>query len=655
MKYVSVVFPLPFKSEYIYSVPEDISSSLFGKRVICPFGKIKRKGYVIKEYSSKPIINSDVEIKEIESVVDQDEIFNEELLSLALWMEEMYFTPLGVVLDVMLPSGKEGKTHSRVNKESNNNERENLILTKEQEEALERLREKDSGIFYLYGVTGSGKSEVYLERAEDYIKKGKQVLYLVPEIALTEELKEEAVLRFGSKTAILHSSLTPLKRFNEWQRIKKGEALFVLGARSAVFSPFKNLGLIILDEEQDSSYKSGSSPRYNTRQVAQKRADMNRSQFIMGSATPSLEAWNLIITNKITSIVMKERIGEATFPKIRIVNMLGVNRAIGDELEEEIRKTLLEKKGVILFINRRGFFSYVCNSCGRIIECPHCSVPLTYHKKKNRLICHTCGYTSLPFDYCPYCHSKDIIPLSFGTESVEEEVRHLFPDAKVDRLDQDVALSSVSSRKDVLDRFRRGEIDILLGTQMIAKGLNFPRLSLVGIVDIDSLISLPDFRANERAFILLRQVSGRVGRYRPDGKVIIQTREVSSPLMQYLSLNDQEGFYKKELQERYELLFPPFSRFINLTIRGYNNKSAKEEIEKIEKEAFNILNEYKSIEVFHSTPCIVEKKANQWRYHILIKGTNMKELLSFVKRVLSEYKTKNGNYLEVDVDPIDLM
>lgn len=653
MKYVSVVFPLPFKSEYIYSVPETINVPLFGRRVYCPFGKTKRKGYVIKDYNAMPDIGN-VEVKDIDSLLDSEPLFTEDLLSLALWMEEMYLTPLGVVLDVMLPSSKEGKRSGKIKKIENSTEKKVITLTKEQESALGRLRERDGGIFYLYGVTGSGKSEVYLERAEDFIKMGKQVLYLVPEIALTEELKSEVSSRFTRYT-ILHSSLTPLKRLEEWKKVKNGEVDFVLGARSAVFAPFKDLGLIILDEEQDTSYKAGSSPRYNTRQVAQKRSEMTSSQFIMGSATPSLEAWNLIISGKIPSLVMKDRIGDATFPKIRVVNSLGSSRAIGEELEGEIRSTLKEKKGVMLFINRRGYFSYVCNSCGKTLQCPHCSVPLTYHKKKNKLICHTCGYTSLPFDYCPSCHSKDIRPLSYGTESVEDEVKSLFPGSSVATLDQDVALSSVTAREDILSRFKEGKIDILLGTQMIAKGLNFPLLSLVGIIDVDSLISLPDFRANERTFVLLRQVSGRVGRFRPDGKVVIQTREVSSPLIQYISINDQEGFYKKELQERYNLLFPPYSRLINLTLRGYKLSVVKDEIKKIEQQALKILDEYTNIEVFHSTPCIVEKKANAFRYHIMIKGVNMKDLLSFTKKVLLSYKVKSGTYLEVDVDPIDLM
>lgn len=650
MKYASVVLSLPFDGLYTYSF-EDMNV-IFGVRVIVPFGKREMTGFVVDVQDSCP--NCDFEIKSIKRVVDREPVFNDELYKMAQWMSTMYLSSVGENLSMMIPSGRRESEVSAFVSPASFSKIENL--TNDQERALSILRREEKGLYYIFGVTGSGKSEVYLRRAEDFILSGRQVLYMVPEITLSHQISNEVYNRFEGKVAILHSSLTPSQRLKAWNGIMKGEIKLVIGARSSVFAPFKDLGLIILDEEHDSSYKSGNTPRYHARQVAQYRADKSGAQLIMGSATPSLEAWKLMLEQKVKSISMPNRIGDGRFPTVKVVNILREKRNISAELESEIRRTLKEKKGVILFLNRRGHsYNYACNSCGEVLTCPNCSVSLTYHKKKGRLECHTCGYSESLTNTCPSCGSKDLSARGFGTENIEEEVAALFPQARVARLDTDVAEGDKERVREILEDFKNGEIDILLGTQMIAKGLNFPKVSLIGILNADSSLNLPDFRSAERTFSLLQQVSGRAGRFRDDGLVIIQTTQPLAPAIRHASMNDLEEFYRIELQNRRATLFPPYSRLINLTIRGKNEAKVQQEANLLESIAYELEEKYNDVEVFSASPCLIEKQAMNYRYHVLLRCSNMALLLHFTRELLSRYKAPSAMYLEIDVDPQALL
>lgn len=649
MKWVEVILPVPFNMSFTYSVPEKMEDEcVFGRRVVVPFAKGEKTGFVVKETDS--IGDTDYEIKPVRRVIDKTAVFTRDNLETAEWMNEMYLSPVGVNLSSMIPSGRRESEYSPFNTISTFSRVEHL--TDEQTAALEKLRSGGKGIYYIFGITGSGKSEVYLRRAEDIIAEGKQVLYLVPEITLTHQLSGEVYSRFGGRVAVLHSALTPSQRLKEWLRIENGEVDIVIGARSSVFAPFSNLGLIIIDEEHEGAYKSGSTPRYHARQVAQYRAQKCGAELIMGSATPSLEAWRLMREQKLTAVVMRSRIGEGKFPRVNVVNMTGETRFISPVLESEIRKALDNRKGVILFLNRRGFsYGYVCSSCGHVIECPNCSVSLTYHKTGRRLVCHTCGYSTGLLKTCPECRSRDLMPSGFGTEMAEEEVRQLFPSKRIERLDTDSVNGDKEKVRAVLEDFREGKIDILLGTQMIAKGLNFPLVSLVGVLNADSSLALPDFRAGERTFDLLYQVAGRAGRYRDDGLVIIQTRQSSAPAISKVALNKVEEFYDAELSERRETGFPPYSRLVNLTIRSRSEEKAKEGAEKLEKLAVSLSSGFEDIEIFSASPCLIEKMANQWRYHVLLRCTRIGELLVFTRKLTSEYKIPYSVHLEIDVDP----
>ena len=353
---------------------------------------------------------------------------------------------------------------------------------------------------------------------------------------------------------------------------------------------------------------------------------------------------------------MPERVGAGRYPRIRVINTIGEKRNISGELEEEIRKALRNKRGVLLFLNRRGYtYGYACNTCGAPVTCPNCSVSLTYHKKENRLFCHTCGYSSPPVTVCPECGSVDLSPHGYGTENIEEEAAALFPSARISRLDSDTKGRTRGEMQRILHDFRDGKIDILLGTQMIAKGLNFPSVSLVGVLNADSSLSVPDFRAAERTFDLLHQVAGRAGRYGDDGTVLIQTHQPLAPAIRYAAENDIESFIRTEMDMRKKTGFPPFSRLVNIAIRGKNEERTEAEAMEIERIACSLEPDFPEAEVFSASPCLVEKRSGYYRFHVLLRSESMHQLLMFASAVLRNYHAPSSMYLEVDTDPASLM
>ena len=653
MKYASMLLALPYEASYTYIIPERLSDEAVpGKRAIVPFGRRRMTGFIVSVSDIRP--DGDFELKEIERLIDKEPVFNEELVSLARWMAAMYFSASGLCLSAMIPSGRKESEQSPFYEQSSFRPVE--VLSEWQKHALSVLREEKSHMYYIFGITGSGKSEVYLRRAEDIIKKGRQVLYLVPEITLSEQLSDEVYSRFSGRVAILHSELTPSQRLKSWNEIMRGDVDLVIGARSSVFAPFRSLGLIIMDEEHETSYKAGNAPRYHARQVAQHRAAECGAEFIMGSATPSLEAWRLMREQRIRRIDMPERVGSGRYPRIKVVNTLREKRNISEELEEEIRRALRNKRGILLFLNRRGYtYGYVCNTCGAPVTCPNCSVSLTYHKKENRLFCHTCGYSSPLITECPECGSVDLSPHGYGTENIEEEAAALFPSAVISRLDSDTKGRTRGEMQRILHDFRDGKIDILLGTQMIAKGLNFPKVSLVGVLNADSSLSVPDFRASERTFDLLHQVAGRAGRYSDDGLVLIQTHQPLAPAIRCAAENDIESFIRTEMEIRRKTGFPPYSRLINIAIRGKNEERTAEEADRIETLACELEAFFPDVEIFSASPCLVEKRSGYYRYHVLLRSGSMQQLLVFASRLLSKYEAPSSMYLEIDTDPVSLM
>ena len=511
---------------------------------------------------------------------------------------------------------------------------------------------------YLYGMTGSGKTEVFLSAAERILAQGKGVIYLVPEIGLTPQVTKAVVRRFGNTAAILHSGLSPSKRLGEWRRILSRQARVVIGARSAVFAPLPDLGLIIIDEEHDGSYKSGSAPRYHARQVAMHRCQEQGIPLVMGSATPSVEAWLLMKQGGIACHRLTRRLSGGALPTVECVNLsLASPRdggSISDSLEKALEAALDHGKQAILFLNRRGFTNFFrCNSCGFELKCRNCSVTLTYHKQDNRLKCHYCGYTVEPPHQCPKCNSLDIGYFGFGTEFVENEVKAKFPNARVIRVDSD-SLKSRNELEERLESFRKGEYDILLGTQIVAKGLNFPRLQLVGVVLADSGLHMPDFRAAERTFALITQVSGRAGRFSPDGRVIVQSYSPDMPPIDYAVKGQLEAFYERELEQRKILSFPPYSRLLRLVFRS----SVPGEAEKAACGAAEILMHMDGqgeFELLGPSQCPLEMIAGNWRWQIIMRGKKMPPLQRAASSFIRGYAAAGHVYIEVDVDPVSLL
>ncbi len=651
IKYAKVLVPVPLKQDFLYSFDDEALNVLPGIRVQVPFGHRKVQAYVIDVLEQQPECN--FEIKSILKAIDKEPLFGKQEYELALWMEKFYFSSRGEILDVMIPGGKRDSIYGALDF-GEPVLKPDVQLTEEQQAAIKTVMEGTNSLYYLFGITGSGKTEVFLRCAEQVIAQGGQVIYLVPEITLTHQLAIQVMNRFKNNVAILHSGLTDSQRIAQWRKIKRGEVSLVIGARSAVFAPFENLKLIIIDEEHENSYKSGNDPRYHARQVAQKRIGDCHGKLLMGSATPSLEAWYLMKDPaKMTRINLTQRVGGGSIPKVEIADMSKEEGIFGKVLQAEMTRTLASGKQVILFLNRRGYSYYFhCRSCGFELKCPHCDVALTYHRRLGNLQCHYCGYTQKPIRVCPDCGSLDVMYSGFGTEQVEQEISRLFPQYKAARLDTDTVAKDRKIIQKTLDEFRKGEINILIGTQMVAKGLNFPNVQLVGIVLADSGLLIPDFRAEERTFDLLVQVAGRSGRADTSGRVVVQTRIKDNPAIVMASQGKVEQFFDKELSLRKDLGFPPFSRMINLVIRSPKPNLARDFASSL---ADTLRQVAKNTQIYGANECPIEKIRANYRFQVLLKSTHPADMLRSLDQALSLVKIPTSTILEIDVDPTDLL
>lgn len=674
MQYLEIILNLPVNQGFTYSYipPEKEKPELIpeiGKRAEIMFGNKKTQGFIInisdKIPESCPVEPS--KIKPIKRVIDKEPLFGKELIEMANWIARYYLCTLGEAVFSMIPSGRRDSSAGGFGFEEEVGKQKKNELSEEQKLAVEEIlksrcgsitseKKSDISLFhYLYGPTGSGKTEVFLSLAEKILETGKGVIYLVPEIGLTAQVVQAVSERFGNTAAVLHSGLTPSQRLSEWHRIMHKEARVVVGARSAVFAPVPDLGLIIIDEEHDGSYKSGNNPRYHARQVAMHRCTKLKIPLLMGSATPSVEAWYGMQNGSIKRHLLTKRLAGGQMPHISCIDLSYYpgDGCISKPLEDAINKTLSKGHQTILFLNRRGFTHFFrCNQCGYELVCKNCSVPLTYHKAENRLRCHYCGWSTYPPESCPQCGSLDIGSSGFGTEYIEAETRAKFPNARIVRLDTDI-LKNKEELIETLEDFKNGKFDIMLGTQMVAKGLNFPKLELVGVILADAGLHMPDFRAGERTFSLITQVAGRAGRYFPDGKVIVQTYSPGKGPVLYACQNRIEDFYRTELAEREMLDFPPFSRLLRLVFRSFNKGLAAETA----RDAVKILAEGAphGMEIIGPAECPIEKINSSWRYQILLKGSSIIPLQTAARKLLFDYTHNQNVYIEYDVDPVSLL
>lgn len=521
-------------------------------------------------------------------------------------------------------------------------------------------------VFLLHGVTGSGKTEVYMHAMKHVLDKGKDVIMLVPEIALTPQTTNRLIRRFGDCVTVLHSQLSDGERYDVWRQIEMGEFDIVVGPRSAVFAPVQNLGLIVIDEEHETTYKQGQpAPRYHAREVAIKRAELENCPVILGTATPSLESYYKAQQGAYKLLELPKRVDDIPMPPVEVIDMREElttkgNRSIfSEKLKESIEDRLAKEEQIILFLNRRGHSTYVfCRSCGYVEKCENCSVSLTYHFDTKSVVCHHCGLSRPAPRSCPKCHSPAIRYFGVGTQQVEEEVRKAFPRAKIMRMDTD-STTRKNSHREILGEFRKREIDILIGTQMVAKGLDFPNITLVGIIIADTALNLPDFRAGERAFNLLTQVSGRSGRSEAGGEVIIQTYNPKHYSIQAAQTHNYSQFYEQEIEFRESLLYPPFTNAATILLRGEAEDSLVNVANALATELqVHEEEKYPDVEIRGPVPAPLSKIRGKHRWHLLLRSKNsahIKELIELSLDTAPAYVTRGNIDLIVDIDPMSVL
>ncbi len=539
-------------------------------------------------------------------------------------------------------------------------------LSDVQEEAYQNIKAKlkSQKPILLHGITASGKTEVYFKLIDDVIKQGKNVLFLAPEIALASQLTKRLARKFGVKdVAIWHSSISDGEKYDVWKRLYNNEIKILAGARSAVFAPLQNIGLIIIDEEHESAYKqSNPAPRYDARTIAKKLSQYYQAPLILGSATPDISNY-YYATNNNNLFQMLKRYNNAPMAKIKVINMQEYGRAayksiISKPLQTEITETLNNNKQVILLINRRGFSTYSqCKACGHVIECPNCAIPMIWHASDKKLKCHYCGQESSFPDECPNCGSDAIKNSGMGTQKIEMLIKELYPDANIERIDSDI-LTRKNAHIEVLNRFQKGEIDILVGTQMIAKGLDNPNVTLVGVISADASFNLPDFRAAERGFQLLTQVAGRAGRGEYKGDVIFQTYNPDFYALESAKEQNYEKFYNTEIAAREEFDYPPFSQIIRVIFSCENNFRAEKSAMEIAMRLNTMTDKFgfsEYLSVLGPSPCVIERLNGLYRFQIIIKNKLHEKGHSFVSKFFDKITMPKDIRLAIDVDPIDIL
>lgn len=702
-----------------YLVPIELEEKIkVGIRVLVPFGNQKLEGFVLKIKNKN---DSNMDLKEIIDVVDDEVILNEELLKLGKYISDSTLSTLISSYQVMLPKALKAKKNVKISKKFNtyiclnHNQEEGLKLSKSQEEILKVLKEYNkvlksdltkisassvktlltkniiyevkeesyrlnlesnlekkkeltplqkqvvsevmtfknkNEVFLLHGVTGSGKTEVYMELIEKLLEEEKESIVLVPEISLTEQIVSRFRSRFKENIAILHSRLSDGEKYDEWRKIARGEIKIVIGARSAIFAPLKNIGIIIIDEEHTTSYKQENTPKYSAIDIAKERCKYHNCPLILGSATPTLESYARAKKNVYHLLEMQERVNKHPLPKVELVDMNEEMKTckghFSSKLIDRIRTCLENKEQVILLLNRRGYSSFVsCKQCGYVEKCSNCDITLTYHKSSNMLRCHYCGYATNRKDICPSCHEKAITNLGIGTEKIEEEIHELLPGAKVIRMDFDTT-SKKGSHQKIIESFKNHEYDILLGTQMIAKGLDFSNVTLVGVINADTSLNIPDFRSSEYTFQLLSQVSGRSGRGEKEGSVIIQTFNKDHYAINLASKHDYIHFYEQEMKIRHELNYPPYYYLTVVKILSDNYEEARNESSKIKD---YLVKNLTNTTVLGPTVGSILKVNNIYRFQIILKYKKENDLYPCLRNLLEHYKNHHKVKIDVEFNP----
>ena len=643
-----------------YAIPDELVGQVqVGHRVQVPFGKRTVNGFVYSLQEAPPVLD----LKPIRALIDEEPVLPSVLVELAGFVADHYVVPLDEVIRAIVPPRVRAvvrrtvkrRRQSRILSQAGQaSSAVSIQLEPAQEAARERiaisLGRHESEVFLLHGVTGSGKTEVYLALLEDVVARGGQGLVLVPEIALTPQTVGRFAARFSGRLAVLHSALTDAERANEWWRIRRGEADIVIGPRAAVFAPLPRLRLILIDEEESSAFKQERIPRYHAPTVARWLARRTQSVLVLGSATPAVATYAVALEGKEHLLELPHRAQGRPLPPVTVVDMrkeiAAENRSpLSRELQQAIRGSLARHEQSILFLNRRGLATFVmCRDCGAVRECPHCSVALVYHASLNLLQCHYCGASEPMPRKCPSCGSRFIKSFGIGTERVEQEVRTLFPEARVRRLDRDV-MKTPDAADLIFDQMASGEADILVGTQMVAKGLDLPRVTTVGVVNADTGLHFPDYRSSERTFSLLTQVAGRAGRGTGASQVFIQTYTPEHPAIRHARYHDYRGFYREELEIRRAYRFPPFGELIVATYGHRDEARAEHEAKTAGEHLSATIGRFKlgDIEVLGPSPAFVYRLKDEFRFEVTLKGADLHRIAGALPR---------GRGWSLDVDPM---
>jgi primosomal protein N' (replication factor Y) len=650
--FADIVFNRPMPP-LTYEIPADMNL-LPGMRVRVDLRSSETSGIVYRLTGRTDLAYT----KAVKEVLDGEPVINEDLINTAEWMARYYLCSIGESLWTVIPKGIR-KRNKVVQHAPYVQQEDEFDLTAEQKSVFATLKDtmdrKRGDSFLLYGVTGSGKTEIYLRIIHEVVKRGEGAILLVPEISLTPQTVRYFARRVGDELAILHSRLTPAEKINEWYRILSGEKRIVIGARSAIFAPLKRIGMIIIDEEHETSYKSEETPRYSAKSVAFYRAKRHGASLILGSATPSVESYYHAKLGKLKLLQLPHRVLNQSLPKTSISDLRKVrgNTFISSPLFRAIEKRLQREEQVILFLNRRGFSPHVhCESCGHVFRCQHCDITLTFHKRNRMLSCHYCGYVETVPDLCPNCKAETISFSGFGTEKIENVLKDHFPGAVTVRMDTDTVRKRGSLSK-ILNAFSKRQIDILIGTQIVSKGLHFPNVTLVGVLNADIPLNFPDFRSAERTFNLITQVSGRAGRSEKGGAVIIQTYNPAHYAIQTARNQDYEEFFTREIKFRQALVYPPFCRIIRMVFRGEHVDALLESAENAA--AFIREHSREHIALLGPTHCPLSRIKNNYRVHLILKVRETAPAKKVLVELQELMRGRGEGYMEIDIDPMNML
>jgi primosomal protein N' (replication factor Y) len=659
-----VAFNIPLERTFHYLIPESLQQALTpGMRVLAPFGPRERMGFVVKTLSRSTI----KELKTIRRIVDPRPVITAERWPLASWLSATSYCSLGEALAAMVPAQLRlsvqadlltSAAASAIHGQGNGAGPE---LSAAQRGAVEiitaALNARRAQTILLHGITGSGKTELYLQAIALVLAQGRGTICLVPEISLTPQTIDRFRQRFGDQVAVWHSRLTARQRAETWQRLEQGQARIVIGARSAIFAPLEDLGLIILDEEHEPTYKQEDTPRYHAREVARVRAKLSGAVVLLGSATPSVESYYAATRGADRLVTLPERVEGRKLPKVEIIDMREqLTRRhrmapLSDRLQRSIQEAVERDEQVMLLLNRRGFSRIVqCPACGVVVRCRRCAVPLIFHAARGELVCHYCNFHQLPAEVCSQCQKGYLRFRGTGTERVESELHRLFPAQSIARMDADTTKRRESHRQ-LYEAFKARQVIMLVGTQMIAKGLDFPQVTLVGVVSADTALNLPDFRAGERTFDLLTQVAGRAGRGERPGRVLIQTYCPGHYAIEAARHHDYQRFYAEEIRMRRRVRLPPFVRLIELTLYASSRQRVMEASDALAA-ALKRTAARRRMTLLGPAPHRIARLRRTYRVCIVLKGRTLEPMLEVLRKTLQPGRRFRGLPVTVDVDPL---